>query len=307
MVTFTTTDFIEKVKLVSHVPQGNNTFNEADFLSLADLEMRTRVAPKIASCRENYWLTTDTLPIDPGNKYAIPSKALGSAIVDVKVNSNTNLIHLARVEVSDLYSTQYANWPAYCFYIEDATIKLIPATLNGNVMIWYYRIPSELVPVVQCGQITEIDYVTGDVTVNALPSAFVGGGELDIVSQNPGFNVLLKDSTPLGIVSNVITFLEVPPQVKIGDYVCLSGQSCVIQCPLEWVEVLIQCVAVKIYEIQGYEKKQAMAEKTLERMEMAALGLVSPRTIENAKIISGGGSLLMPMNKGWTLPVSRNV
>jgi hypothetical protein len=301
LVTFTTTNLINSIKRNAHVPQGNSTFLPDDFLAIADMEMRTGIAPSIASCRENYWLTTQTLPIAEDNKYPIPSKALGSAIVDVKVKNGTNLIHLSRLEVSELYSLQYSTRPAYCYYIEDYNLKLIPQTLTGEVMMWYYRIPSQLVPVTSCGQITDI---TGlDVTVNAVPSNFITGGELDIVSQNPGFNVLLKDTEPVAITGDVITFADVPSNVKVGDYVCLSGQSCVVQCPLEWVEVLVQRATVRIYEIQGYDKKHVTAQRDLERMEKAALGLVSPRTIENAKIIPGGGSLLMPQTRGWKLPV----
>lgn len=305
MVTFTTTDLVEGIKRTAHVPQGNSTFTFDGFLDIADIEMRTGIAPKIASCRENYWLTTQTLPIDHStNRYAIPSKALGNAIVDIKVNSGGSIyIHLVRLEVSDLYSPQFTTIPAYGYYIEDGWVKLIPTTLTGDVIMWYYRIPSQLVPTSSCGQITAIDFNTGEVTVNAVPSGFVGGGELDIVSQSPGFNVLLKDTEPDSIVSNVITFDSVPSTVSVGDWVCLSGQSCVVQCPLEWMGVLEQRCAVRIYEIQGYLDKKKIAEESLEKMEAAALSLVSPRTVENAKVILGGGSLLSPLNTGWSLPV----
>lgn len=300
MVTYTTTNLLSEIKLVAHVPQGNSTFTEADFLSLADMEMRTGIAPKISACRENYWLTTNEQPLNGDNEYPIPSKAIGGSFVDVKVKSGVNLIHLGRLEVSELYSTQYSTRPSYSYYLEDNLIRLVPTTLSGNVIIWYYRIPSEIVPVVECAQITEINDAA--LTVDNVPSTFVNQ-ELDIVSQQPGFNVLLKDDEPVSIIGDVITFSEVSSRVTVGDYICLSGQSCVIQCPLEWIEVLVQRVAVKIYEIQGYDRKHELAMKVLEGMEMRAMGLVSPRTIENPKIIGGGGSLLNPQNMGWKLPV----
>lgn len=304
MVTYTTTNLVTSIQRNSHAPAGNNTFAVADYLAIADMEMRTGVAPKISSCRENYWLTTGDQEIDNSlNEYPIPSKALGSAIVDVKVQSGTNLIHLVRIEVSDLYSTQYSVLPAYGYYILDHTIRLVPQTLTGLLKTWYYRIPSQLVPVTSCGQISAINGTV--VTVSTIPSDFVGGGELDIVSQQPGFNVLLKDSEPTSIIGNDITFAALPESVQVGDYVCLSGQSCVVQCPLEWIEVLVQRATCKIYEIQGYEKKHAMAKKVLGDMEANALGLVSPRTIENPKVINGGGSLLVPQTRGWSLPVTR--
>lgn len=303
MVTYTTTDFVEAVKRTAHVPTGNSTFTSNDILAMGDMQMRTGVAPKIASCRENYWLTNSYQDINGDNIYPIPSKAQANGIVDVQVKNGTNLIHLSRLEVSDLYSLQFSTRPAYCYYIEDYKLRLNPTTLSGQVVIWYYRIPSKLVAVTACAQITAIDFNTETVTVSTVPSTFVGGGELDIASQTPGFSVLLKDSEPVSIVGNDITFTEVPNQVAVGDWVCLSGQSCVVQCPLEWIEVLVQRTAVKIYEIQGYDKKHKMAKDIQDQMEQAAMGLVSPRTIESAKVISGGGSLLYPQTRGWKLPV----
>lgn len=302
MITFTTTDLVADIKRVAHVPVGNSTFTTTDLLALADLEMQTGISPAIASTRENYWLTSKEITVDNDqNQYPVPSLSLGQSVVDVQVKVGTNLIHLSRLEVSDLYSTQYSTRPAYCYYIEDFIIKLVPATLSGHLVIRYYRMPSQLVPVTSCAQITAI--VGNVVTVSSVPSAFVGGGELDIVSQNPGFNVLVKDSEPVSIVGSDITFESVSPFVKVGDWVCLSGQSCIVQCPLEWIKVLVQRVAVKIYEIQGYDKKHKLAKAILDQMMENAMGLINPRTIENSKIINGGGSLLNPQTRGWKLPV----
>ena len=300
MVTYNTNTLVESIMRTSHVPQGNNTFDFDGFLALADTEMRTRIAPKISSCRENYWLTRVQYEPTEDNAYPIPSKALGNSFVDVKILVGNNLIPLSRVEISELYSLQFATRPAYCYYLEDNLIKSLSVVNLGPFLVWYYRIPSQLVPVSSCGQITD---VTGNaVTVDAVPSTFVDQ-ELDVVSQQPGFNVLIKDNEPVSIVGNVITFDEVPDSVQVGDYVCLSGQSCVVQCPLEWIEVLVQAVTVRIYQIQGYLAKHKTANEDLNEMIKNAMGLVSPRSIENPKIISGGGSLIFPQVLGWKMPV----
>jgi len=302
MLTYTTQSFIDAVKRTSHVPPGNNTFTEADFLALGDTEMRTRIAPKIASCRENYWLTRQTYQPNDQNAYPIPSLAQGGAFVDVKVNVSGNLISLSRVEVSELYSLNFATRPAYSYYLEDNLIKTLSVVNLGPILVWYYRLASKLVPVSECAQITAIS--GNDITVDAVPASFLDQ-TLDVVSQTPGFNVSIKDETPV-TVGDVMTFAEVPSGVAVGDYVCLSGQSCVVQCPIEWIEVLVQATTVRIYQIQGYLNKHKTASEDLDNMVTAAMGLVSPRTIENAKIIQGGGSLIYPMISGWKMPVRGN-
>lgn len=302
---YNTDTFVDQVRNVAHVPQGNNTFSFNQFLQLGDMQMRTLVAPKIAACRENYWLTTVEYPTVPAiNKYAIPSKAQGSAIVDVKVNIGVNFVHLVRLEVSDLYSEQYSAIGGYGYYLEDQYVRLIPTTLTGLVTMWYYRIPSKLVATTACARITAIDFGTSTVTVGTVPSSFIGADiEFDIVSAKPGFNVLKKDSLAT-INSPDITFDALPVDLKVGDYVCLAGESCVIQCPLEWYETLVQAVVVKIYEIQGYERKMALAAAVLKDMVDNTTNLVSPRTVSNAKVIYGGGSLLFPKGQTW-LPIRR--
>lgn len=302
MVTYTTSDFVDAVQLNAHVPQGNATFTAAQFLAIGNTQMRTKVAPKIASCRENYWLATEYIDIDPDtNRYAIPSKSIGSSFTDIKVASGTNLIHLMRLEVSDLYSTQFSTFSSYGYYLEDGSVRLLPTTLSGQVVFWYYRIPSKLVPVSECAQILSI--TDNAIEVASVPTAFINGGELDIVSQSPGFNVLLKDTEPTSIVGTTLTFSSVPSDIAVGDWVCLSGQSCIIQCPLEWIEVLVQQTVCKVYQIQGYAQKLKLALDDLKEMETNAMSVVSPRTVESAKIISGGGSLLTSQNRGWSLPV----
>lgn len=286
----------------SHTPVGNATFTTDDILAICDMEMRTLVAPKISSTRENYWLTTHTQDINSSlNKYAIPSKSIGSSFVDVKVKSNTIYFSLGRIEVGEILSDQFASRGTYSYYLEDNSIRLLPPNIPGQVVIWYYRIPSQLVPVSECAQITAIN---GDVvTVDAVPSTFPNQ-ELDIVSEEPGFNVLVKDTEPTLINSLEITFASLPSSVEVGDYVCLAGQSCVVQSPLEWVEVLVQAATVKIYEIQGYGQKHKLAMETLNQMVERTMGIISPRAAENSKIIPGGGSLLRTGRRGWKLPVS---
>lgn len=306
MLTYTTSDLVQAIVNNSHIPESNRTFNPTEILALADREMRTRVEPHIASTRENYWLTTTDIPINSLNEYPIPSLAQGGGLVDIKVATGSLFIPLIRLDLSEVYSDQYSTMPSYGFYIEDGIVRLMPNNaLSGHARMWYYRIPSKLVPVSACAQISDIDTETGEVTVASLPVGYSTSTELDVVAANPGFNVLMKDTKPTNVAGNVLTFESLSPRLKVGDYVCLSGQSCVVQAPMEWVEVLVQAVTCRIYEIQGYDKKLATASKALKDMEDRTLGLVSPRVKDQVKVIKAGGSLLGTVPNNWNLPGTR--
>lgn len=308
MITYTTLDLIAGIKRNSHVPEAQVTFSDADLLAIADMAMRTQISPKISSVREGFWTTTKDYPLENSQSlqnFPIPGLALGNAIVEAKVLVNQNFLPLDRIEINELTSTNFTPRPNYGYYVEDNMLKVLPnGGITGSIRIWYNRMPSQLVLPLACAQIND---VTGNVvTVDTLPSTMSTSTELDIVSQTPGFNVVLKDSAPLNIAGNILTFAEVSDQVKVGDYVCLSGQSCVVQCPLEWVEVLVQATTCKIYEAQGYLEKLKAAKVALTEIEANVLSLIGPRQIQKTKYVAGGGGVLGPNFRTWPYNVGRN-
>lgn len=294
MVTYTTTDLLAAIKRVSHVPVADETFLNPALLALSDTEMRTFLSPKLAAVRENYWVTykdCDLPSASEVNIVEIPSLSLGGGIIDAKLLVSENFLPLDRIEVSELTSTQFAPRPIYGYWIEDNLIKVLPnGGITGTMRVWYQRMPSKLVPTNQCAQ---VDSISGnDITVVSIPATFTLTTELDIVSAVPGFNVIKKDSAPTAINNLIITFDDVPSRVKVGDWICLSGESCVVQAPIEWVELLPQAVAVKIYEIQGYLTKRDKAKETLKGMVDQVLSIVNPRQVEKTKYITAGGGVL---------------
>ena len=307
MVTYTTTDLLEGIRRTAHIPVSNETFLPPALLAIADTCMRTVVTPAIAGTRENYWVTYKDYQIENGdeiNRISIPSLTIGEGIITAKLLQDQFFLDLDRIEIAELTSTQFSPRPLYGYYMEDNVMVLLPnGGINGTVRVWYQRIPSKLVPTSECAQ---VDSVAGDdVTVVSLPNTFTTETELDICSAAPGFNVLKKDSDPTAINNLILTFDDVPQTVKVGDWVCLSGQSCVVQAPLEWIEVLVQACAVKIYEIQGYLQKMKAAQADLDRMIKMAVNVVSPRQVQNTKYITAGGGVLGIVNDRWPYPVGR--
>jgi hypothetical protein len=308
VITYTTSDLVTAVLGLAHIPEAQTTFQATDILRLADSAMRTLVSPKIVSVREGYWTTyqdysisTSSDPID----VVIPALALGGAIVEVKLLVNNVYLPVDRLEISELTSTQFTPRPNYGYWIEDNVLKFLGnGGVTGTLRVWYNRMPSQLVQTSACGEITGIS--SNDVTVSGLPSTFMVGTELDIASAQPGFNVLLKDSAPTGINNSVITFTSVPSRVAVGDWVCLSGQSCVVQCPIEWVSVLEQAAVCKIYEAQGYLQKLAAAKASLKEMTDQVLTLIGPRQIQKTKFMQAGGPVLGVNRRKWPFAVGQD-
>jgi hypothetical protein len=305
MINYTTDDLVAGVKRLSHLPGAQTTFQPTDILALADSAMRTVVSPKLAGVREGYWttykdytITSSSTPID----IAIPSLALGSAIIDAKVLIGNTFLPVDRIEISELVSNQFTPRPNYGYWVEDNVLKFLTnGGVTGTLRLWYNRMASQLVQLTACGQITVIS--GNDITVASLPSTFQLGVELDIASATPGFNVLMKDTAPTAINNTTLTFASVPSTAKVGDYVCLSGQACVVQCPIEWISVLEQATVCKMYEAQSMFQKLAAADRTLDKMIASTLSLVSPRQIQKTKMIAAGGQLLGASRRKWPFAV----
>lgn len=310
MINYTTLDLITAVQRIAHVPQAQVTFQPADFLALADSAMLTMIAPEIVSVREGYWTTHTDFPITNGtavNQFAIPSLALGSALIEIKLLIGDTYLPIDRIEISELVSQIFTPRPNFGMWIEDNMINVLPnGGITGSARLWYSRMPSQLVLPTACAQITAI---SGDtLSIASLPLTFQTTTELDVVSSTPGFNVIVKDTLPLSLASNQIVFPTgtVPSRTKVGDYVSLSGQSCVVQCPREWIACLEQATACKIYESQGYLQKLKAAEATFAKMVQKTLSLISPREVQKTKYIPAGGSVLGANRRRRIFPVGKN-
>ena len=171
----------------------------------------------------------------------------------------------------------------WSFYLQGNQFVLKPIPTTGSVRVWFYQRPNNLILTSSAAQITSI---AGNVlTVTSVPSSITTSVTCDIISDQPHFNTLLQDFLPTATSSTSITFSSVPSTVLVNNWVSPSGQSPIIQLPVEFKPLLIQRVVVKYYEIQGYLDKMGAAQKKLEMIEKDLFELINPRVSESPKRI----------------------
>ncbi len=78
------------------------------------------------------------------------------------------------------------------------------------------------------------------------------------------------------------TFASLPTAVKIGDYLALSGETCVPQLPYEIWPYLVHGAVVQCLKVLGNPSWQA-AEQELQRTMQNARSLIGPRVDEEPK------------------------
>jgi hypothetical protein len=287
--TYTTTDLVNNIKLVGHVPTGNSTFTQAQLITLADRELQTPLLKQILSTRGGYYLTfNDYVAVDTG-LYVIPADCVMGALENVELISGTSIIQVNPIEESEQMSTISPTSTSYGYFMRGNYVQILPTPNNGSVRLWFAGRPSHIVATSSCAQVTDINGAV--ITVSSVPTNITTGNLIDAVGDQPPFNVYATQ-TILNITGTAITLDAPVTDLTVGDWICLNKQTCIPQIPVEFRPLLEQRVVCQIYESQGYIEKLNVAMKKLKELEEATFALITPRVKSKTKVI-------MPINGGF--------
>lgn len=291
---YLSTDLITSVKRRCNVPTSQITFQEADFLALADEETRSKLLPIVLKCMEEFYVSYLDYNVSAQQTvYAIPPRASAMGLRSVQIVSSTDpdtRVNLERLNPEDLYAGISGNARFLVkkngFYLQGNSVVLYPTPYQSLdiLRLAFYSRPNALVDPTACGLITAINTSTNALTVSTVPSNITNSSIVDLVRAVPGFECTAIDQSISSIISNVITLSStLPSNVQVGDYVCPQYQSCVVQVPVELQPLLFQYVVVRILSAQGDQTNLKAAVAELESLEKAANLLLAPRVSGSVK------------------------
>ncbi len=278
---YTTTQLITSIRNKGNIPTSQTPFTDSDLLLLADDELDTALLRQLLSVRENYYLTYEDYEIADDGIYELPSRCIADAVANVQLLNGTTVTNIDRSEVSQQFATNESPSGFYSFFFMGSAINLQPNPTTGYVRIWYYLRPNTMVLTSEAAQVTVISGNT--LTFDTIPTTITTGTPCDFIKDQPHFNTLSFDETPTVVTSTQITFASVPDDLVVGDWICLAGQTCVPQIPVEFRPLLVQRVVVKYNEIQGYLDKMKASQAKLDAMEKDLLQLINPRASGSPK------------------------
>jgi hypothetical protein len=138
--------------------------------------------------------------------------------------------------------------------------------------------------------IDSVDEPNLQVTVTSIPESIHVGSTVDIVGDQPPFNIL-GSSVILDITGMVITLDTLPTTLPVaGNYLCLYQQTCVPQIPVEFRILLEQRTICSMYEIQKNKDGLKMSMEKLKYLESDTLGLITNRVKSKVAIINVQGA-----------------
>lgn len=302
--TYTTSDIVDNIKLVGHVPVGNSTFTTANLIKLADRELQLPIMKQILSTRGGYYLTYEDFEIASDGLYVIPTDAIAGALANVELVQEPTIIPVNIIEESEQFSTESPTSTSYGCFLKGNYVQILPIPNIGVARFWFYKRPSALIPTSQAAQVTAINGAI--LTVSSVPSVIINGRDVDVLGDQPPFNVL-GERTITDITGVNITLDEAVTGVAVGDWIALHKQTPIPQIPVEYRPLLEQRVVSKIYELQGYLDKMGASNNVLKELEAATFSLITPRIKSQSKVINpvNGGFLSGNPNRMSNFPAGR--
>ena len=305
MPSYLSSDLINAVKVKAMIPGAQNTFDDDDILLLLNEEMSTAIVPQILDVREEYFVKfaeqeITSQSVDTG--YDIPDRAIAMKLRDITVvqgeSTGKNEISLPVISQDEVptRTSGYDSYYSQAAFLRSNKVHLVPAQgLTGTLRLYYFRRPSELVQTTKAARIDAIDTNANTITLGNVPSNFNPTAAYDFVQVNPPFDSLSDGQVPVSVNSTLFEFESIPEGLKVGDYLCLAGESVTCQIPLEYQPVLIQRTVVRVLEALNDAQGAMLAKERLQELQYHAQQMVADRVEGAAKKIVNVNS---PFNVG---------
>lgn len=269
---YTTDDLISDIKIRGGIPTSQALFTPERFAALLSDELLSLIIPQIISVNEDYLLAYEDQTIDPlVFAYDMPERSIGmklKAVILVDANGK-EVQSLPRITETD--SSPYLG-----FKVQNNQVILTAIPGNPTLRLYYFRRPNTLVINADAGKVIAIDTNANTIVLNNVPSSWEVGTELTVIKSKPGFDVKIESTSIVTMNAPTIELASVA-NIAIGDYVSISGYSCIPQVPPEAHSVLVQAVVVKCLEALGDANGMAAAQNKLTSLQAGLMQIISPR------------------------------
>ena len=305
----TSSTLISSIKRRALIPSNQKTFQDADFLALANEEIDLGLVPSILTYHEEYFVYEGKVDIEANiSSYAIPYRAIGGKFRDLAYEDAAgNLQKMTRIAPEERVNFQNGNGiEANAYYIKGNEVVLVPsvgATPSGKLVFLYYLRPNDLVDEDRVSTVSSIDTNTGIITVDNVPDNITVGSKIDFLQAKSGHKTRSFDITVTGADATggtiTVDVSDLPSDLVAGDHIASAGECMIPQIPSDLHSVLAQRVAARCLEALGDTQGLTNANTKLQEMELKTGSLIDNRSEGNPQKITNNNSLLRQRRRGW--------
>jgi len=284
---WTSDQLISSVRQRCYNVASSDDFTDPDLLQLLNENVDEYLVPFVIRGRRNHFVRSSTTVLPQNGRARMPSGCTTSTLRAAVINvggigypfGETDL------EYGILASNSSANTflAGVRFYFEGDYMVFVPPQsipAGSPLTLYFYARPPLLVKTADSFQVTSFPggAAGGFYRVaGTVPSNMSAGSQvLDVTGGDSSFQryqEAVTGTVGAGFIDLPVdtTTLVQPAELKVGDWVNLTGQAPVVTgCPAEFTLLLCQVTAVRVLEAKGYEKKLQMAQVALQRMEASA-------------------------------------
>lgn len=291
---FTTVGLVKNTKRRGFIPTGSG-LDTSDLLNVLSEQLRNYIPAFLKGLREEYLIASLAIPVTSAT-VAAPQRAVGAALRTVKWTGNDGTKRqLPRIEPER--RQDYAltdNCPA-AYMFEGNNLILVPAVASGTLVLAYQQRPGQLVLPSDCGAITAIDTGTRTLSFASLPKSFVDSLLYDFIPGNLGnrpstgnnFAAVALDAAVNSVTRSPFSMVlaaTIPSGLRVGDYVCISEETCIPQLPIEIHDLLAQVAAYQVASDTGSTRLVSIQD-ALTKLEKQLTTILSPRNDGSARVI----------------------
>ncbi len=255
--TWTTSELIDDIRAQGALSSDDSAFSDANCLAAANRALKAIFVPAIRSIRAEYYVThvDETIVADQA-EYRIPHRSATNSVRQVFwIDSASSKHELHPATVGETVEYERTGRPVR-YAVRDDRLVLLPTpnAALGTLRILYERRPSSLVLPSACQDITSVDTTTDSPAVGIILSgteATFDDLRVDVVRCKPPFSLAVRDALVDKKTVFAIDYLQYTPNSwdstpAVGDYMCLAGETCFPQIPVELHPMLALASAIKL-------------------------------------------------------------
>lgn len=282
MANYDSTELLASIRRRARAPASTAPgWENADLLAMVNEELLSVLGPQLFALRGDFFKVVADTALTAGTaSYYINTRTIAGTVAEIVLvlagGAVLDLDHWSEEDFDGLDPTKTGTPEAYVIRGNQVVLYPVPDNSSVSLRQVYYRRPNRIVATSAVMAVTSL--ASAPTYAGTKPSTILTTTPCDVIRATPHFDSLRDDATPSAVVASTsVTFTSSVTGVAVGDYVCLAGESPVVQLPVEAFAVLAQRVANQLLRGGADPGSLREGEAELEKMEKVLFGLPKPR------------------------------
>ncbi len=267
-------------------------YDDASLLEMANEELVSKLVPELVRLRREWFEEVRDVPLVVGTAtYGLWTRAIMGSARNIGIVSGGVFRGLSYLPPEAFDGKDPTNQAGPSHYtVRGTDFVLYPTPNIGDTLrVTYLRRLNRLVAASAVLTVTSISGAGSNVFNGTKPATITTSTPVDVVKGTPFFDALAEDQTPTAVVASTsVTLAASVSGASVGDFVCLAGESPVIQGPPELVAILAQRVANALLRPGRDQAIAAAGERELEKLEAAVFGVADRRVESDIQTVGSG-------------------